>query len=84
MESFFKRKTDKLDILSETMYNMFLEGTLPHLDMEHFAVMWKALIEKLEIDIDDEVFDAFIEDINSKASDRWDYFTNVFNTYFKK
>jgi hypothetical protein len=72
----------KQKILAETMYNMFLEGRLPHLDMDDFVVMWKALIEKFEIDIEDSSFDAFIEEINCTASDRWEYFTMVFDKHF--
>jgi hypothetical protein len=82
MEIGKKKYTDKLELLKDVMYNMFLEGVLPDLDMTDFFVMWKALILQWDIKIDDNVFDAFIDDINTTSSDRYDYFTNVFNIYF--
>lgn len=75
-------KQSKHDLLMRVMYAMFKDGTLPHIDMEDYECMWKALIDKWEIDILDETFAKFIEDVNCKASDNYSYFSMVFRIYF--
>lgn len=73
---------EKKELLKDVMYNMFLDGVLPELDMEDYIIMWKALIEHWNIDIDDLTLEKFFDDINCKSSNKYDWFTNTFNNYF--
>lgn len=77
-----EKKLTKKELLMEVMYNMFLEGTLPDLDMEDYAVMWLALMECWHIEMPDEQFEAFLDAINCVASNRYTYFKEVYARFF--
>jgi hypothetical protein len=68
--------------LCETMYKMFKDDNLPHLDMEDFIVMWQSLSDKWNIHILDEQWEEFAEEINSMASNKQSVFNSVFDKYF--
>jgi hypothetical protein len=74
-------KTSK-KLLCETMFKMFKDDYLPHLDMEDFIVMWQSLAYQWKINIDDDQWEEFTEEINSMASNRQSIFNSVFDKYF--
>lgn len=67
--------------LKDVMYNMFLDGAFPELDMDEYKVMWEALMEQWEIPVPKK-WDEFLEEVNCKASNKYDYFTKIFDQYF--
>jgi hypothetical protein len=69
-------------MLRETMYRMFKDNTLPHLDMEDFIAMWQTLAESWNVRIIDDNWEDFAEEINSQATDREAVFNEIFNKYF--
>jgi hypothetical protein len=71
-----------IQMLRETMYRMFKDDTLPHLDMEDFILMWQALAESWNIRMIDDNWEDFAEEINSQASNREAVFNEIFNKYF--
>jgi hypothetical protein len=50
--------------------------------MEDFIVMWRALAEKWDCDTMDEDWEEFTEEINCIASNRENYFIEVFEKHF--
>lgn len=68
--------------LCDVMYNMFLDGTLPDLDMEDFEVMWEALMNKWQITISSDNWKSFLEEVNCLSSNRYDWFKQTFNKWF--
>jgi hypothetical protein len=70
------------EMLRETMYKMFKDNYLPNLDMEDFIVMWRALAEQWNCDTMDDDWEEFIEEINSVASNREQYFNEIFDKHF--
>ena len=70
------------EMLRETMYKMFKDNYLPNLDMEDFIVMWRALAEQWNCDTMDDDWEEFTEEINSVASNREQYFNEVFDKHF--
>ena len=70
------------EMLCQTMYVMFKDNHLPYLDMEDFIVMWHALADQWGIQIDDDQWEEFTEEINSVASNRIGVFEPIFNKYF--
>ena len=76
------KKLDTLNMLCDTMYRMFKSGTLPYLDMEDFIVIWRSLAEHWDIYIDDDQWEEFTEEINCIASNRENYFIEVFEKHF--
>lgn len=71
-----------IQMLRETMYRMFKDDTLPHLDMEDFILMWQTLAESWNIRIIDDNWEDFAEEINSQASNRESVFNEIFDKYF--
>jgi len=76
-------RNDTLELLRTTFFRMFKDNTLPNIDMEDFLVMWKALADKWEIYKNDEEWDEFADEINSRASNRQFYFNEIFDKHFK-
>ena len=76
------KELTKKELLMEVMYNMFLDGALPTLDMEDYAIMWLALMECWHINMPEEQFEAFLEAINCQASEKYSYFKGVFEEFF--
>jgi len=72
----------KLELFKNVMYYMFKEETLPELDMDDFVCMWKALMEKWEIKMEEEKWERFLDDINVVKSENYIWFNNTFNKYF--
>lgn len=72
-----------MNLLRNVMYTMFKTGNLPDIDMEDFEVMWKALIDRWNIKISDEMWENFIDEVNCTASDNEEWFTKTFNNYFE-
>jgi len=70
------------EMLRTTMYKMFKDNYLPNLDMEDFIVMWRALAEQWDCDTMDDDWEEFTEEINSVASNREQYFNEVFDKHF--
>jgi hypothetical protein len=70
------------EMLRETMYKMFKDNYLPNLDMEDFIVMWRALAEQWNCDTMDDDWEEFTEEINSVASNREQYFNEIFDKHF--
>jgi hypothetical protein len=81
LKDYIMEKTAK-KLLCETMFKMFKTDALPHLDMEDFIVMWRALAEKWDCDTMDEDWEEFTEEINCIASNRENYFNEVFEKHF--
>ena len=77
-----KIKTAKT-ILCETMFKMFKDDNLPHLDMEDFIVMWQSLADQWNIYISDAQWEEFTEEINSVATNRENYFNEIFEKHFQ-
>lgn len=69
------------DKLKDVMYNMFLDGAFPELHMDEYKVMWEALMELWEIPTPRD-WEGFLEDVNCRASNKYDFFTKVFDKYF--
>jgi len=69
-------------LLCEAMYKMFKNEALPNLDMEDFIVMWQALADKWGINKTDQEWDDFAEEINCIASNRQNYFNEIFDKHF--
>jgi hypothetical protein len=69
-------------MLRDTMYRMFKNNTLPHLDMEDFILMWEALADSWNVRMIDNNWEDFAEEINSLASDREAVFNEIFDKYF--
>jgi len=61
---------------------MFKDNYLPNLDMEDFIVMWRALAEQWNCDTMDDDWEEFTEEINSVASNREQYFNEIFDKHF--
>jgi hypothetical protein len=70
------------EMLRTTMYKMFKDNYLPNLDMEDFIVMWRALAEQWNCDTMDDDWEEFTEEINSVASNREQYFNEIFDKHF--
>jgi hypothetical protein len=70
------------EMLRGTMYKMFKDNYLPNLDMEDFIVMWRALAEQWNCDTMDDDWEEFTEEINSVASNREQYFNEIFDKHF--
>jgi hypothetical protein len=70
------------EMLCQTMYAMFKDDYLPYLDMEDFLTMWQSLAYQWKIDIEDDQWEEFTEEINSMASNRQSVFNSVFDKYF--
>jgi len=70
------------EMLRATMYKMFKDNNLPNLDMEDFIVMWRALAEQWNCDTMDDDWDEFAEEINCVASNRENYFNEIFEKHF--
>ena len=70
------------EMLRATMFKMFKDNYLPNLDMEDFIVMWRALAEQWNCDTMDDDWDEFAEEINCVASNRENYFNEIFEKHF--
>ena len=70
------------EMLCQTMYAMFKDDYLPYLDMEDFLIMWQSLAYQWKIQIEDEQWEEFSEEINSMASNKQSVFNSVFDKYF--
>ena len=70
------------EMLCQTMYAMFKDDYLPYLDMEDFIIMWQSLADQWKINIEDDEWEEFAEEINSMASNRQSVFNSVFDKYF--
>lgn len=70
------------EMLRTTMYKMFKDNYLPNLDMEDFVYMWQSLAERWGIIKLDDDWNEFAEEINSVASNREQYFNEVFDKHF--
>ena len=70
------------EMLRETMYKMFKDNYLTHLDMEDFIVMWQSLADQWNIRIDDDQWFLFSEEVNCVASNRQNFFNEIFDKYF--
>ena len=70
------------EMLCQTMYAMFKDDYLPYLDMEDFLIMWQSLAYQWKINIDDDQWEEFTEEINSMASNKQSVFNSVFDKYF--
>jgi hypothetical protein len=70
------------EMLRATMFKMFKDNYLPNLDMEDFIVMWRALAEQWNCDTMDDDWEEFTEEINSVASNREQYFNEIFDKHF--
>jgi hypothetical protein len=70
------------EMLCQTMYAMFKNDYLPYLDMEDFIIMWQSLADQWKINIEDDEWEEFAEEINSMASNRQSVFNSVFDKYF--
>ena len=70
------------ETMCDVMYKMFLDGVLPDLDMDDYETMWVALLDLWDIDISDENWRQFIEEINCKKSNDYQWFKQTFNKYF--
>jgi hypothetical protein len=70
------------EMLCQTMYAMFKNDYLPYLDMEDFIIMWQSLAYQWKINIDDDQWEEFAEEINSMASNKQSVFNSVFDKYF--
>jgi hypothetical protein len=51
--------------------------------MEDFIVMWRALAEKWDCDTMDDDWAEFTEEINCIASNRENYFNEIFEKHFE-
>jgi hypothetical protein len=69
-------------LLCETFYKMFKSEALPNLDMDDFIAMWQTLADKWGINKSDEEWSDFAEEINSVASNRENYFNEIFDKHF--
>jgi len=69
-------------LLCEAMFKMFKTEALPNLDMEDFIAMWQALADKWRINKSDQEWDDFAEEINCIASNRQNYFNEIFDKHF--
>jgi hypothetical protein len=76
------KKLSQHQMLRDTMYVMFKDKHLPYCDMEDFIAMWEALANKWNIRIDDDLWDEFAEEINCVASNRQNYFNEIFDKHF--
>jgi hypothetical protein len=70
------------EMLCQTMYAMFKDDYLPYLDMEDFLIMWQSLAYQWKINIEDDQWEEFTEEINSMASNKQSVFNSVFDKYF--
>jgi hypothetical protein len=70
------------EMLCQTMYAMFKDDYLPYLDMEDFLTMWQSLAYQWKINIEDDEWEEFAEEINSMASNRQSVFNSIFDKYF--
>lgn len=73
---------DTKDLLRTTFFKMFKDNALPNIDMEDFIVMWQALADKWEIYLTDRQWEDFAEEINAVASNRQNYFNEIFDKHF--
>ena len=69
-------------LLCETFFKMFKTEALPNLDMEDFIAMWQALADKWGVIKSDKQWDEFAEEINCVASNRQNYFNEIFDKHF--
>jgi hypothetical protein len=76
------KKLNAKEMLCQTMYAMFKNDYLPYLDMEDFIIMWQSLADQWDIRIEDDQWEEFTEEINSKASNKQSVFNSVFDKYF--
>ena len=74
------KTTEKM--LCETMFKMFKDDYLPNLDMEDYITMWQSLADKWGIIRTDSEWDEFAEEINCIASNRENYFNEIFDKHF--
>ena len=70
------------EMLCQTMYAMFKDDYLPYLDMEDFLIMWQSLAYQWKINIEDDQWEEFAEEVNSIASNKQSVFNSVFDKYF--
>ena len=77
-----ENKETTLQLLRETFFRMFKSQALPNLDMEDFIAMWQTLAEKWGINKSDKEWDEFAEEINCVASNRQNYFNEIFDKHF--
>ena len=70
-------------LLCETMFKMFKSESLPNLDMEDFIAMWQSLADKWGIIRTDSEWEEFTEEINSVATNRENYFNEIFEKHFE-
>ena len=70
------------EMLCQTMYAMFKDDYLPYVDMEDFIIMWQSLADQWKINIEDDEWEEFAEEINSMASNRQSVFNSIFDKYF--
>jgi hypothetical protein len=70
-------------MLCDTMHRMIKENNFPYLDMEDLILMWQSLAEKWGIYIDDDQWEEFTEEVNSKASNKLSVFETIFYKYFE-
>jgi hypothetical protein len=71
----------KKEMLRDTMYRMFKDDAIPFADMDDFIAMWQALADKWEIQISDDQWDQFADEVNSEASNRQNVFNEIFDTH---
>jgi hypothetical protein len=76
-----EKTTEKM--LCETMFKMFKDDYLPNLDMEDYITMWQSLADKWGIIRTDSEWDEFAEEINCVASNRENYFNEIFEKHFE-
>ena len=69
-------------LLCETFFRMFKTQSLPNLDMNDFVCMWQALADKWGINKSDKEWNEFAEEINCVASNRQNYFNEIFDKHF--
>jgi hypothetical protein len=70
-------------LLCETMFKMFKDDYLPNLDMEDYIVMWQSLADQWNIYISDAQWEEFTEEINCVATNRENYFNEIFEKHFE-
>jgi hypothetical protein len=81
LKDYAMEKTVK-KLLCETFFKMFKTEALPNLDMEDFIAMWQALADKWGVIKSDKEWDEFAEEINCVASNRENYFNEIFDKHF--
>jgi hypothetical protein len=69
-------------LLCETFFRMFKTQALPNLDMDDFVSMWQALADRWGVNKSDKEWNDFAEEINNVASNRQNYFNEIFEKHF--